>query len=133
MGLFGFGKKKTEKQPKSQEETARLWQEAYRANPEVYQKEGSLLGSCTLTESVDTLLPLHSESQWSVNGKPIQDWILSFVSITEKRVLGQMEYQEAMRRLAPFSLAKSEKCVLIPAMSHAQLDGLFGGLPRKLV
>ncbi len=133
MGLFGFGKKKTEKQPKSQEETARLWQEAYRANPEVYQKEGSLLGSCTLTESVDTLLPLHPESQWSANGKPIQDWILSFVSITEKRVLGQMEYQEAMRRLAPFSLAKSEKCVLIPAMSHAQLDGLFEGLPRKLV
>lgn len=133
MGLFGSGKKKAEKQAQSQEETVRRWQEAYQANPEVYQKEGALLGSCTLTESVDTLLPLHPESQWAVNGKPIQDWILSFVSITEKRVLGQMEYQEAMRRLAPFSLARSEKCVLIPAMTHAQLDGLFEGLPRKLV
>ena len=140
MGLFGFGKKQREKAPPetktlSQEETARRWKEAYRANPQVYQKKdgGSLLGSCTLTEDVDTLLPLHPESQWAVNGSPVQDWILSMVSITEKRILGQMEYQEAMRRLRPFSLAMSEDWILIRAMTHVQLDGLFEGLPRQLV
>ncbi|MCI9577339.1 MAG: DUF4299 domain-containing protein [Oscillibacter sp.] len=131
MGLFGFGKKKSESP--GQGEIARRWQEAYRANPEVYRKEGALLGSCTLTESVDTLLPLHPEAQWAVNGKPVQDWILSLVSVTEKRVLGQIEYQEAMRRLRPFSLAVSEDWILIRAMTHAQLDGQFEGLPRKLV
>lgn len=68
-----------------------------------------------------------------MNGSPVQDWILSMVSVAEKRVLGQMEYQEAMRRLRPFSLAASEDWILIQAMTHAQLDGLFEGLPRQLV
>ena len=67
-----------------------------------------------------------------MNGKPVQDWILSLVSISEKRVLGQIEYQEAMTRLRPFSLAVSEGWILIRAMTHAELDGLFEGLPRQL-
>jgi len=138
MGLFGFGKKEKkapEQTPLSQEEAVRRWKDAYRANPQVYRKEdaGALLGSCTLTEGVDTLLPLHPESRWAVDGKPISDWMLSLVSITEKRVLGQMEYQEAMKRLLPFSLAKSEDCILIRAMTRAELDKLLDGLPRQLV
>ena len=116
MGLFHFGKKEPKKQPEQPglppEEAARRWKDAYRANPQVYQKQDALLGSCTLTEGVDTLLPLQPERQWAVNGKPVQDWILSLVSISEKRVLGQIEYQEAM--------------------THAELDGLFEGLPRQL-
>jgi len=133
MGLFGFGKK--EKTTPGQEEAARRWKDAYRANPQVYRKQdaGALLGSCTLTEGVDTILPLRPESRWAVDGKPISDWVLCMVSITEKRVLGQMEYQEAMKRLLPFSLAKSEDCIMIRAMTHAELDKLFDGLPRQLV
>jgi len=136
MGLFGFGKKEKkapEQKAPSQEEVARRWKDAYRANPQVYRKQDALLGSCTLTEGVDTLLPLRPESQWAVDGKPISDWILSIVSITEKRILGQMEYPEAMKRLLPFSLAKSEDQILIRAMTHAELDKLFDGLPRQLV
>ena len=91
MGLFHFGKKEPKKQPEQPglppEEAARRWKDAYRANPQVYQKQDALLGSCTLTEGVDTLLPLQPERQWAVNGKPVQDWILSLVSISEKRVL----------------------------------------------
>ena len=119
MGLFGLGKKKTEADL-SREETARRWKDAYRANPKVY-------------EDVDTLLPLYPESQWAVDGQPVRDWILSMVSVTEKRVLGQMEYPEAMKRLRPFSLADSEGWILIRAMTHAELDKLFEGLPRQLL
>jgi len=138
MGLFGFGKKKkkvSEEKALNQEEVIRRWKDAYRANPQVYRKKDAdaLLGGCALTEGVDTLLPLRPENQWAVDGKPISDWMLSLVSITEKRVLGQMGYQEAMKRLLPFSLAKSEDSILIRAMTHAELDGLFEGLPRQLV
>ena len=139
MGLFNFGKKKPEKPPEqpglTQEEAVRRWRDAYRANPQVYQKQGSdtLLGSCTLSEGVDTLLPLLPERQWAVNGKPVQDWILSLVSITEQRVLGQIEYQEALTRLRPFSPAASEGWILIRGMTHAELDGLLEGLPRQLI
>ena len=37
-----------------------------------------------------------------------------------------------MKRLLPFSLAKSEDWVLIRAMTHQELDGLFEGLSRQL-
>lgn len=143
MGLFNFKKpekkqpeeKKPEKKPLSQEETVQRWNGAYRANPQVYHKKDSdtLLGACALSEGVDTLLPLHPESMCTADGKPIHDWILSLVSIKEKRILGQMEYQEAMKRLRPFSLAMSQKLILIRGMTHAELDGLFEGLPRQLV
>ena len=136
MGLFGFGKKNPQEQnPLSPEETARRWGEAYRANPKVYARKdtGALFGNCTLTEDTDTILPLRPESTWTAEGRPIPKWILSTVSITENRVLGQMEYQEAMNRLRPFSLAASDGWVLIRAMTHAELDGLFEGLPRQLI
>ena len=73
MGLFGFGKKKAEKEGLSQAETVQRWKDAYRANPKVYQKQDSedLLGNCTLTEDVDTLLPLRPESQWAADGRQI--------------------------------------------------------------
>ncbi|WP_298016980.1 hypothetical protein [uncultured Dysosmobacter sp.] len=143
MGLFHFKKQPEKKQPEkqpekkipSQEEVVQLWNNAYRANPQIYQKKDSdaLLGSCALSEGVDTLLPLHPESTCTANGKPIHEWILSLVSITEQRILGQMEYQEAMKRLRPFSLAMSKDLILIRAMTHKELDGLFEGLPRQLV
>ena len=145
MGLFGFGKKKPEAEQTppaveerkvlSPEETARRWNGAYRANPKVYGRKDSdaLFGNCTLTEDVDTILPLHPESTWAADGRPIPDWMLSIVSITENRILGQMEYQEAMNRLRPFSLAMSEGWILIRAMTHEELDGLFEGLLRQLI
>lgn len=134
MGLFGFGKKPSENPPE-RDEAARRWKDAYRVNPAVYQNrdKGTFLGNCTLTEDTDSLLPLHPENQWAADGKPIQNWILSIVSLTEDRVLGQIAYQEAMGRLRRFSLAESEGWILIRAMTHAELDGLFEGLPRKLV
>lgn len=55
------------------------------------------------------------------------------VSITEERVIGQMEYHEAMKRLRPYIIASEENWALIRGMSHEELDGLFEGLPRKLV
>lgn len=71
MGLFGFGNKKpAEKQnPITPEETARRWGEAYRANPKVYGRKdtGALLGTCTLTETVDTILPLRPEYTWAAD------------------------------------------------------------------
>jgi len=147
MGLFNFKKKsdqkQNEKQPEkqpdpkapSQEEVVQLWNSAYRANPQVYQKKDSdaLLGVCTLTEGVDTLLPLHPEISCTANGKPIQNWILSLVSATEMRILGQIEYQEAMKRLRPFSPAMSKDMILIRAMTQKELDKLFEGLPRQLI
>lgn len=138
MGLFGFGKKKPQKDAPAQsapgpEETARRWQEAYRANPRFYQRQdgGEPLGSCTLTEGADTLLPLHPETQWGIDGKPVPTWILTVVSLTENRVLSQTNYQEALARLLPDSLAKSEDWILIRALTCEELKKRFPEGPNS--
>lgn len=110
------------------------WQEAYRANPKVYEKKGEgLLVAFALTETADSLFPLRPEEQWAIEGREIKNWIISIVSITEERVIGQMEYHEAMKRLQPYFIASAENWVLIRGMTHKELDDLFDGLPRKLV
>ena len=89
MSLFG-----RKKRPPSAadvplpEEADRRWQGACRANPQVYQPRdsGALLGVLTLTESVDTLLPLHPEHLWTADGQPVSRWILCLVSLQEDRV-----------------------------------------------
>ena len=136
MGLFS--KKSSEKNAQSAEEIiAKRWEEAYRANPRVYEKEGEsgLLIGFALTEDCDSIFPLVPEKQWAIEGKRIDNWMITMVSLTNPQggIIGQMEYHEAMKRLQPFFIAGSDNWVMIRAMTHDELDGLFEGLPRKLV
>ena len=68
-----------------------------------------------------------------MDGQPVSQWILSLVSLTEDRVLGHMDYPASMRRLRPFVLAEAEGWVMVRAMTHQELDGLFAGLPRTVI
>ena len=113
------------------------WSEAYQANPRVYENEadGSIIVGFALTEDTDSLFPYFPEKQWKLSGKEISLWMITMVSLTNPQggVIGEMEYHEAMKRLEPYILANAEGWVLIRAMSHAELDSLFDGLPRKIV
>ena len=74
------------------------------------------------------------EEQWAIEGKTISEWIITMVSLTNPQggIIGQMEYHEAIKRLEPFILMKKDNWALIRAMTHEELDSLFGNLPRKL-
>lgn len=135
MGLFHF--KKTEKS-KTQGHGAdmnnqtidRLLQEAYRANPRVYEKEdGTLLVGFALTEDTDSLFPIVPEKQWALEGKTISEWIITMVSLTNPQggVIGQIEYHDAIKRLEPFIITKIDNWALIRAMTHAELSSLLDG------
>ncbi len=135
MGLFHF--KKTEKS-KTQGHGAdmnnqtidRLVQEAYRANPRVYEKEdGTLLVGFALTEDTDSLFPIVPEKQWALEGKTISEWIITMVSLTNPQggVIGQIEYHDAIKRLEPFIITKIDNWALIRAMTHAELSSLLDG------
>ena len=56
------------------------------------------------------------------------------VSLTNPQggIIGQMEYHEAIKRLKPFILTEIDNWALIRAMTHKELDSLFGDLPREL-
>lgn len=140
MNLFHFGKaKKKDTQTPSQnltlEEVNALWKDAYQASPKVYEKEdGTLLAAFALTEDCDSLFPVLPEKQWDLKDKVISEWIISMVSLTSPQggIIGQMEYHEAMNRLAPFIITQQDNWALIRKMTHQELDSLFGDLPRNL-
>lgn len=140
MGRFSFKKKEKEgsrNEPFSPEEINRIWEEAYRANPKVYEMEnGNLLVGFALTEDTDSIFPLYPEKQWAIEGKTIEKWIITAVSLTNTKdsIIGQIEYHEAMKRLSPYVIKTvDDYWILLRGMTHKELDGLFEGLPRKLV
>lgn len=60
------------KQERSKESLNARWENAYRANPRVYEKEdGTLLAGVALTEDCDSLFPIVPEEQWAIEGKSI--------------------------------------------------------------
>lgn len=120
----------------SREEINRLLKEAYKANPKAYEKtDGTMLVNFALTEDTDSLFPIVPEKQWALDGKIINEWTITMVSLTNPLggIIGQMEYHEAIKRLEPFIIAKIDNWALIRAMSHEELESLFEGLPRKLI
>ena len=131
MGLFHWGKKTgTPQQEKSltQEELTKIWKEAYQASPKVYEKEdGTLLAGFALTEDCDSLFPVVPEEQWAIKDKTISEWSISLISLTNPKggMIGQVEYHEAMKRLAPYILAQNGNWVLIRKMTHEELQGLL--------
>ncbi len=122
MGLF----------KKKENDLNKRWQGAYRANPHLYSNdEGSLIVGFALTEDTDSLFPVVPEKQWAIEGKTIDKWIISIVSITRDSVIGTIEYHEAVKRLEKHFLAEKDGWALIGAMTLEQLERLFDGLPRS--
>lgn len=130
MNLFG----KNSKKPNNIEEALiKCWQEAYRANPTAYEKDGKLLVGVALTETVISLFPISAEKQWEIKGKTVDTWFISIVSLTKDSVLGTIEYKEAMKRLAPYIIAMKDGWALIRGLKYEEMEALFEGLPRNVI
>lgn len=141
---MGFFKKKTKSADKAgsnpdsnfqqvYSDINRRWQEAYRANPRVYEKGGKIVVGLALTETTDSLFPLVPEKQWAISGKTIDLWLISMVSITKDSVLGNIEYHEAIKRLQPYILAQQDGWAFIRGLTLAEMEALFEGLPRDIL
>ncbi|MCM1090904.1 MAG: DUF4299 domain-containing protein [Muribaculum sp.] len=108
------------------------WNDAYRANPHLYETEdGGLLVNFALTEDTDSIFPLAPEEHWAVEGKTINKWILSIVSITKDGVIGTIEYHKAIERLKEHFLVEKDGWALIEGLNLNELEELFEGLPRN--
>lgn len=115
----------------SREELNARWKDAYQANPRVYEKDDTVIVAFALTETADSLFPLVPEEQWAIEGKTIDKWIISMVSLTKDEVLGQIEYHQAMERLKPYFLAEKDGWVLIRGLTLDEMESLFEGIPRS--
>ena len=104
MGLFDKFKKKG-KYKKLKEE------DYYVANPKFYERDKELLGACTLTEGVLTLLK--KELNFAVDGKKVDDYRLGVYSITENKIIGTLDYYKAIEYLKNIAKSNSENYILV--------------------
>ncbi len=121
------------------EEIKKRWSEAYKANPRVYEKDGTLMVGFALTEDTDSLFPLYPEKQWDIPGKTISMWMISFVTVVTQpgkknptgNVEGMVDYHEAMKRLEPYFIAYGDDWRLIRALTKAEIISVATGEPVK--
>lgn len=104
MGLFDKFKKKENLKKVNESDY-------YIANPKFYEGDNGVLGMCTLTEGVLTLLK--KEFNLAVDGKKVEDYKLGIFSITENKILGTIDYYKAIEYLKSIAKSNSENYILV--------------------
>ena len=114
MGLFDKFKKKE----------TNGWENAYKANPQFYAKEGgSPFCAFALTEGTETILP--RAPRYAIEGKELSDYKLLLVSTTKDSILGECEYFEALEKLEAFELDSNENNILVQGLSLSELEEIL--------
>ena len=95
----------------------------YVATPKFYEKNGSAMGVYALTEGVDTSLPV--QPMYSVDGKPVENWRILFVSTTLQRPLGDMDYFAALQKMEPYITKKDKQNMIIRKMTLDEINDIM--------
>lgn len=116
MGLFSKFKK---------EKTAIDWSNAYTATPSFYTKpDGSPFGAIALTEGTETILPKMPQHGYAIDEKQVTAWKMVFVSTTKDRIIGDCDYQKALKKLEKHTLDSNENSILVKGLSLDELEDL---------
>ena len=131
MGLFDrFKGQKGTEGPKAPEAAPEVWENAFKANINFYGKEGEeTFGALVLTEGTETILPTTPWEKYGLDGKPVADWRLVLVSITDQGIIGMLDYRTAMEKLGPYIQDRRGGLVLPRGLSLQEMKGLLGNHP----
>ena len=107
---------------KFNKKTESIWENAYQAKPQAYRKEdGEPFIIYTLTEDTPTILPMDPKRMVGIDGKPLEDFRLGLVSITEKKVIDTLPFYSCIHALSGFVQEIREPYVLIRALTHHEM------------
>ena len=113
MGLFDKFKKKENSD----------WANAYVGNPNFYNgKDGKPFGAFALTEGTLTSFPKDPKLLYKVDNAEVAEWKLMLVSTTNNKVLGDLDYYEAINKLMKFVIDKKDNNILIRVLSPEELN-----------
>lgn len=87
-------------------------EEYYTAIPRFYTKDNEIICVCTLTEDVLTSLPKSLDYE-TEDGRKIEDYYLTLVSVTEKKVIAELDYNKAIVELIKKAKATSKYNILV--------------------
>ena len=101
------------------------WRGAYIADPKFYGKSnGELFGTITLTEGTRTILPRSPQEKYTVDGKIVLDWRMVLVSTSTQRVMGDIDYLTALRKIKAYTLDAEGESILVRELSLQELESL---------
>lgn len=104
----------------------KIIKEYYTAIPRFYTKDNEIICVCTLTENVLTSLPKSLDYE-TEDGRQIEDYRLTLVSITENRVIAELEYNKAITKLMESAEAISKNNILVE-LNYKEMKELIEGL-----
>ena len=104
----------------------KIIKEYYTAIPRFYTKDNEIICVCTLTENVLTALPKSLDYE-TEDGRQIEDYRLTLVSITENRVIAELEYNKAITKLMELAEAKSKNNILVE-LNYKEMKELIEAL-----
>ncbi len=105
--------------------TAVDWSSAYVAIPKFYRdSEGNPFGAIALTEGAETVLPRSPQAEYQVDGKPVENWRMVLISTTKDTILGDVDYQTALRSAEKYAVDRNPSAILVRGLSLMELEAL---------
>lgn len=128
MGLFDRFRSKNAPEASAPKAVESDWDNAFKANVNFYGKEGEgTFGALVFTEGTETILPTAPWEKYGLDGRPVADWRLVLVSITDQGIMGMLDYRTAMEKLGPYIQDRREGLVLTGGLSLGELERLLAG------
>ena len=101
------------------------WNDAYVAAPKFYRDaSGSPFGVIALTEGTETVLPRNPQAEYRVDGKTVENWRMVLISTTKDAIVGDADYQTALRNAEKYALDRNQNSILVRGMSLSELEAL---------
>ncbi|MBR5041405.1 MAG: hypothetical protein IKX68_09815 [Clostridiales bacterium] len=86
-------------------------------------KNGNPAGSFTLNEGVATRLLKKPNEFYPETPR----FLLLFLSTTDKKIIGMLPYDKALKALEPYQLDETKEEVIIRPLSYSELTGVLKG------
>ena len=116
MGLFEKFKKKENNDCKS----------AYVGKPNFYYgKDGKPFGAFALTEGNLTSFPKNPRLFYKVDNTEVDEWKIMLVSTTNNRILGDIDYYDAIKKLMKYVIDENDNIILIKKLSLEELNDVL--------
>ena len=102
------------------------WDNAYVAKAKFYGKpDGTPFGAIALTEGTETVLPKAPQTQYAVDGKPVSEWKMVFVSTSKDSIIGDADYFTALAKIKAFVIDTKVDSILVKGLSLPELESLM--------
>lgn len=102
-----------------------IWQSATVSEPLGFVDDNlHTVGAIVLKSNTPTILSLQPGEDFELNTDIIHEWKLVFQD-SNNQILGDADYSQALRELAPFVLDQQNGSLLITSLSDEQLEELY--------